>query len=261
MLQFKKELKENVSILVTLAEANLKTTIESTRLGWGWLIINPLIMMGIYYLFVHVILGRGGDNYHLYILTGIITWNLFSASLLQSTSVIGSNAQLFKQVPIPLSIILLIPIFVQMMLACIGCGVIMIWNLSAIGVQTLSVIILIVLTGMISYSLGLFLSVFSMYFKDIQLALHYILRVGFFLTPVLFPAERVLLSEKIPQLLKDIYYLNPMVTLLQAFRQVLLEGIWFDVGRIAIIFLITLCVIQVGVIWLRAHTRQIMKMI
>ncbi len=261
MLQLKDELKKNISVLVTLVDANLKTTIDSTRLGWGWLIINPLFMMGIYYLFVHVILGRGGDNYHLYILTGIIAWNLFSTSLLQSTSVIDSNAQLFKQVPIPFSIIVLIPIFVQMILACVGCGVIMIWNLSAVGVQTLGIFVLIVLTGMISYALGLFLSVIAMYFEDVKLAMHYIIRVGFFLTPVLFPAERVLLSEKIPQLLKDIYYLNPMVTMLQAFRQVLLEGIWFDVGRITIIFLIILCVIQAGLIWLRAHTRQIMKMI
>ncbi len=261
MLQLKDELKENISVLITLVDANLKTTIDNTRLGWGWLIINPLIMMGIYYLFVHIILGRGGDNYHLYILTGIITWNLFSSSLLQATNVIDNNSQLFKQVPIPFSIILLVPIIVQMLLAFIGCSVIMVWNMSAIGVQTLSIIVLIIITGMISYALGLFLSVIALYFKDMKLALHYIIRVGFFLTPVLFPAERVLLSEKIPQLLKDIYYLNPLVTLLQAFRQVLLKGVWFDVGRIAIIFLITLFIIQAGLIWLRFHTRQIMKMI
>ena len=261
MLKLKREIQNNISVLVTLADASLRTTIETTRLGWIWWVINPLVMMGIYYLFIHVILARGGDNYHLYILSGIIAWNQFSTSLIENASVIDKNAQLFKQVAIPFSIILIIPIFVQMVFALIGCFIIMIWNFSAVGVQSISIILLIFLTGMISYALSLFISVFAMYFRDLRQALQYIVRVGFFLTPVLFPAERVLLSEKIPDFLKEIYYLNPMVTMLQSFRKVLLDGVWFDGGRLFIIFVVTLCIIQVGLIWLRANSSQIAKMI
>jgi len=255
------EISSNINALVSLTEANLKTTVETTRLGWFWWVINPIVMMGIYYFFVCIILDRGEDGYHLFILTGIIAWQYFNASLLGSLGVIVQNSQLIKQVPLPIPMLVLIPVLVQMIFAVIGVVVLMVWNYSMLGVHTLMVIPLLVLTGMTSYGVGLFLSTCNVYIGDIEHLLHYVLRMGFFLSPVLFPSERVLGSDKLPGIFKAAYQLNPMATIIPEFREVLLYGRFFNFADYLIVFLCVAALIQLGLFWVRKNSSQIVKLL
>lgn len=255
------EVRSNFSALIALTEANLKTNIQSTRLGWLWWVINPLVMMGIYYFFVGIVLGRGGENYHLFVLTGLIAWQYFSLSLNGATRVIVGNTQLIKQVALPIPMLILIPVLVQMIFGVIGFGVVMVWNFKAVGIHTLSLIPLVLLTGMVSYGLGLFVSVLNVYIGDTDQILNYALRMGFFLSPILFPAEYVLQNEKIPELAKFIFQLNPMAVLITDFRSVLLDGVFFDISDSLVLFACFLVLIQLGLYWIRSKSSQIVRML
>lgn len=256
-----KEIIDNNSALISLTEANLKNTVEMTRLGWIWWVINPIVMMFIYYVFVMGILNRGGDNFHLFILTGLIAWQYFNNSFLASASVIYQNSQLIKQVALPISMLILIPVIVQLIFAIIGCGVLMVWNHSALGLHTFLIIPLLILTGMTSYGLGLFVSVCNVYIGDIEQLLHYIMRMLFFLSPILYSIEDVLQSGRLPEYFKLIFQLNPMAVLISAFRSILLYGEMFEVKQVLILFIIMVVLIQIGLIWVRATSSQIAKMI
>jgi lipopolysaccharide transport system permease protein len=253
------ELQSHCSALVSLTEANLKTTVETTRLGWIWWIINPLVMMGIYYFFVNIILGRGGDNYHLFVLTGLVAWQFFNNSFLGTLRVIFMNQQLLKQVALPIPMLILIPILVQMIFAGIGVMVLVFWNFQLVGFHTLLVLPLIVLTGMTSYALGLFASVINVYIGDIEQLMQYAMRMGFFLSPVLFPAEYVLKSERLPELFKILFQINPMAILIDAFRTVLLDGLVCDVSTLVVLFVVMTIILQFGLVWVRMNTSQIVK--
>lgn len=261
MKQLFREIQENTSALFTLIEVNIKTTVATTRLGWLWWVINPLITMGIYYFFVHVIMDRGGSNYHLFILTGLIAWQTFSAALTGTTKVITSNKQLIRQVALPIAMLTAIPVLVQLFFNSIGIFIILIWNYKAIGWHSLSVILLLILLGLIVYGLGLFLSVLSVYLTDTKQILAYVLRAGFFLSPVLFPASRITESDKLPEIAKIAFQLNPMTWLLTAFREVLLEGHMFSWRRYFIMLSISLVIIQLGLFWQRANASRIIKML
>jgi lipopolysaccharide transport system permease protein len=255
------EIGGNLSALISLSEANLKTTVESTRLGWLWWIISPLLMMGVYYVFISIILDRGGENYHLFILTGLIAWNYFSSAFMGVAGVINQNSQLIKQVALPIPMLLMVPVLVQMVLAVFGVIVIMVWNFGALGIHTFLVIPLILLIGMTSYAFGLFLAVCTMYISDITQLLQYVLRMGFFLTPVLFSADRVLQNESLPEHIRNLYYLNPMVTLIDAFRVVLLDGRAFELSNVLFLLVCIVILIQIGLVWVRMNTPQIVKML
>lgn len=255
------EINSNLSALISLTEANLKTTVATTRLGWLWWIINPLLMMVIYYLFMNVILARGGDNYHLFILTGLIAWQFFSASLTGTTGAIVNNQQLIKQVALPIPMLIMIPVLVQMVFAVIGFAIIILWNYNTIGMQSIMVIPLILITGMVSYAFGLFLSVLNVYVFDTSQMLGYILRMGFFLTPILFPAGYVLDNEKVPQVFKFLFHINPMAIVITAFRSIVLDGVMCDILDI---FTLTVCIIvliQIGLHWVRLNSSRIVKML
>lgn len=218
-------------------------------------------MMGIYYFFVSIVLERGGENYHLFILTGIVAWQYFTTTLLNATKVVENNLQLIKQVALPIPMLITIPVLVQMIFAVFGMGIIMVWNFEAIGFHSILVIPLLILTGMVSYGFGLYVSVINVYFSDTSQILNYVLRMGFFLSPILFPAERILNNEKLPSIFKILFQINPMGVIISSFRDVLLEGKVFDINIILVLTAIVICIIQLGLMWVRANSSQIVKML
>lgn len=247
--------------LIALTEANLKSTVANTRLGWLWWILNPLVMMGVYYFFFVIVLERGGEGYHLFILTGIILWQYFSTALLGVTKVISNNQQLIKQVALPIPMLALIPVLVQMIFALIGVVIVMLWNFKAIGFHSLLALPLVVLTGLASYGFGLFVAVINVYFTDTTQIMSYILRMGLFVSPVLFPAERITLNEKVPEFMKIIFQLNPMAHIIPSSRTVLLDGNAFDYGDILLLAVCLAILVQLGLIWVRKNSSQIVKML
>lgn len=256
-----KEVKDHQSAFITLVRVNIKTTVATTRLGWLWWIINPLIMMAIYYFFVNVLLERGGAGYHLFVLTGLVAWYFFNRSVVEATKVIFNNKQLICQVALPISILVAIPVLVQFFFASIGIIIVMVWSYGTAGFHSLAVVPLMLLIAMVSYGLGLFVSVVNVYVKDTKEIISYALRAGFFLSPILYPTSRVLDSERIPDLAKMIYHCNPMAWIISALRQVLLEETLFNGREFFFLFLISFLLVQAGLFWLRAHSSQIVKML
>jgi ABC-type polysaccharide/polyol phosphate export permease len=256
-----REIRTHQSALVSLTEANLKTSVATTRLGWFWWIINPLVMMGIYYFFVNIVMRRGGDGYPLFVLTGLVAWQIFNNALIGTSQVVANNRLLIKQVALPIPTLTLIPVIVQMIFGSIGLILVLVWNVKAAGLHSFGVVYLVLLTGMLSYGIGLFLAVFNVYLGDTAQMLSYILRMGFFLTPVLFPADYVVGSRRLPEIFKILFELNPMTILITSFRQVLLDGHMFNLGHVFFLTVFLFLLIQLGLLWVRKHASQIVKMI
>jgi len=82
-----------------------------------------------------------------------------------------------------------------------------------------------------------------------------------FLSPILFPASRILESQKLPPFLKKMFALNPMNWIINSLREVLLDGRMFHWNEYFLQLLISLVVIQAGLFWLRANSSQIIKML
>jgi len=261
MIKFFDEIKNHQSAITTLVGVNIKTTVATTRLGWIWWIVNPLILMMIYYMFVNIIMDRGGENYHLFVLIGIVAWQSFSTAVTGTAKAVLTNKQLIRQVALPVSILIIIPILVQLFFNSIGMILVLFWNYQVIGFHSILVIPLLFLIGLIVYGLGLFLSVITVFVRDTTQILAYLLRAGFFLTPILYPASRVLDNEKVPELAKIVFKLNPMTWIISALREVLLEGHVFSWQTFFIITLISLLIIQIGLYWLRKNSSLIIKML
>ncbi len=259
MLAFVKELFANRRAFSALVSVQIKLSVATARLGWIWWIIDPLILMAVYYFLIHVLFGRGGDDYHLFVLCGIVNWQFFSRSLSASSSSISRNSSLIKQVGMPLSILVVIPAVVQIFFAMIGIIIVTIWSYETIGLHSLSVVPLLLLVGLFSFALGLFLSVTEVYLKDIKKLLSYVLRAGFFLSPVLYHESRVLESESIPEVAKLLFSLNPIGWVITETRSVLLYGEEVNWTEYFYLLSVALLMIQLGLLWLRFNSNKIAK--
>lgn len=239
----------------------IKTSVATTRLGFVWWIVDPLIMMMIYYFIVVVIFTRGGPGYHLFVLCGIIAWRFFSSAIIGSSGSLFSNRNLIQQIEFPLPLFVLVQPIVRLFFAIFGIIIIIIWNIEILGWHTLGVIPLLLAITLLSYGIGLFLSVINVYFTDMNKLISYVLRAGFFISPVLFPPSRVLDNEKIPEIVKGVYGLNPMAWIITELRSVILEGQMFSWSEFMILFLVIILIIQIGLIWLRINSSRIVKIL
>jgi ABC-type polysaccharide/polyol phosphate export permease len=233
----------------------------TTRLGLLWWVLDPLIFMGIYYFVVSIVFNRGGPNYHLFALCGIVTFQSFSRSISLSTSSLVRNAGLIKQASIPIFFFVIIPPVVQAFFYLIGLLIILLWNWGVIGLHTLAIVVLVILMPLMACAAGMFLSVCHVYVRDTGKFVAYILRFGFFMSPVLYAPDRIYDNPSIPDLAQNLYALNPMVHYITAVRDLLFYGRMFDVQAICLLFAVTILVLQLGLWFFRNKSLSVPKMI
>jgi ABC-type polysaccharide/polyol phosphate export permease len=215
--------------------------------------------MLLYTFVVKIVFDRGGPNYHLFALCGIVTWQTFARSVNLCSTALTRNSQLIKQTSLPMHLYVMLPPVVQSFFYLIGLGIVAVWNNSVLGWQTLAVFFLFLPMILIPYTLGLFLSIFTVKIPDVGKVVPYLLRFGFYISPILYPPERVYELPNIPPLLKFLYNLNPMVHVITAVRDLLYSGKMFNIKNMSIILVLTLLVMQVGMIYFRASSRFVPK--
>lgn len=259
MFQAFNDIRRNRHALRIQFSVTLKTTVANTKLGVFWWILDPLILMLLYTFVVKIVFNRGGPGYHLFALCGIVTWQCFARSVNLSATALSRNAQLIKQTNLPMHLYVILPPMVQSFFFLIGLTIVAVWNRSAIGWHTLAIFLLLLPMILIPYALGLFLSILTVKVPDVGKVVPYLLRLGFYMSPILYPPERIYELIDIPPLFKSIYALNPMVHIITAVRDLLFYGRMLNYFDIIIIISATLIFIQVGIAFFRGYARLISK--
>ncbi len=261
MIRLSSNIYKNFDAFRVLVGVNIKTTVLSTRLGWLWWVLDPLFLMAIYYFLIKGIFGRGGEDYHVFVLTGIVSWQFFARSLTDVIGAIPGNKQIIQQIAFPLPMLVAVPIVTRLFFAMIGIFIIVCFNYSVVGINTLAVFPILLVITLLSYGLGLIVSVVNIFISDIKQFISYILRAGFFCTPILYPASRLLDSPNIPEQVKFVLQLNPMMWTISALRDVLLIGELYSWLEFTYVLFVAVLIVQIGLFWMRSVSSRIIKML
>ncbi|AMK11289.1 MAG: ABC transporter permease [Pseudodesulfovibrio sp.] len=259
MLRLTRTLTGHRDALAALCGVGLKTTVATTRLGWLWWICDPLFMMGVYYFMVRLVFGRGGPDYHLFALTGIVCWQFFARTVLLTAGSLRRNGQLLSHSTVPPETFTVVPVLIQLFFALIGCAIIVAWHWTGIGPATLWLFPVLGVMGLYALALGALLSVFVVFMPDVSKFADYGLRAGFFLSPVLYPAAAVSGSDRVPELVKAVYGLNPMAWGITAMRGAILDGTSPDTAPFLAALAGGLVLLQLALAVLRANRQNVMK--
>ncbi len=103
-----RELYRYRALIAVLVSRDLKARYRGSVLGFMWSMLNPFLMMLVYWLVFSIYLRNGMENYHVYLFCGLLPWVWFSASLLEGCSSIISGANLVKKVMFPAEILPLV---------------------------------------------------------------------------------------------------------------------------------------------------------
>ena len=88
--------KKNRALLAELVRTDFKLRYQGSVLGYAWSLLHPLmIFLILYVVFVNFLkVGKGIDHYPVYLLLGIVLWNFFRETTMQSLTSIVSRGEL-----------------------------------------------------------------------------------------------------------------------------------------------------------------------
>jgi len=208
---------------VALARRNLMTRYTQTILGPAWFILQPLMLAGVLTLVMGAILGAPSDGmpYVVFAASGTIVWTTFNRSLLETSTSLVTMGPIFSKVYFPrilvpiaalmTSAVEFLPVYALLLLLVWGYGLFSGWLLFLFP-------IFVVLTLLLSFGAGLWLTVLDSYFRDVRLILPFILQFVFYFSPIIYA------SSAVPARWRFWFQLNPVTGLLDGVRWSLIAG-------------------------------------
>lgn len=220
------ELIRRRNLIWELTARNLKVRYRRSVFGFLWSILNPLFNALVFNFVFSTILKTPIERFALFITIGIVVWNAFSASVMESMGTITGSAHMVTRVRFPAEVL---PISTTLT------------NMINFILATPSILIMMAITHtpphvqmimypwallcLFAFSLGIaFLSAATnVFFRDTRNFLDVLISLWFFLTPIIYNLDAVFIS---PQAQRLVYWLNPMASILTLFRHMFYTGYW-----------------------------------
>ena len=243
------ELRRYKDLFLTLAWRDFRVRYAQTTIGFLWAFIQPAITL----IILSLVFGRFAKvdtapiPHIIFTACGLITWTYFAFVMTNSgKSIIESQGMIkkiyFPRLIIPLSkaVVGLIDMSVTVLILI---GLMIYYQITPAGTVWLAPVFLFI--GMIAaLGVGIWLSALTIRFRDFQHIIPFMVQLGLFISPVAFPAEKVLKGS--PDWAVSLYYLNPMAGVVQGFRWSIFGGeppgnmMYISFGVIALIFITSL---------------------
>lgn len=210
--------------------ADFKAGAAKNRLGYMWWVIEPMMMMAVFYFVFGLLLQRGGPGYIYDLLVGVTLWTWFSNTVTRTMQSLERSSGLLQQVYVPKFLLPLVTVVSEffksialvlllLVVLALGKGIAPSWSLLPI---------LLALQLLLAAACGVFVAVFLPFIHDVKFLVQMGLRVAMFTSGVFYRID-----EAVPEEYRQYLLLNPLASLIAEFRQVLVEGATPDWGWLA----------------------------
>lgn len=214
-----KELWQYRELFYFFTWRDIKVKYKQTYLGILWALLQPLGMMLIFtFLFSKTWkIDTTPVHYPIFVLAGLILWNLFSASVSHAGESMIRNANIISKIYFPRLVIpcssILVALFDFMMGLLIFIVFCIIYKQPVSWSAILYAPAAVLLTLMAAFGTGTFLAALNVKYRDFRYTIPFLLQFLFFASQVIYPLHLVQQSW-----LKYILAINPVNTAIELFR-------------------------------------------
>lgn len=242
-----KELYDYRELLVTNVKKEIRGKYKASFLGVLWSFINPLLQVLMYAIVFPYLLRNTGDNYLIYLITGIIPWTYFANVITGCVSCIKDNSGIVKKVyfpriilPISISISGMINFFISciiVVVACLIAGVGLSWHL-------LLIPFVAIVQCILSLGIGLVLGACDAYVHDLEHITTFLLQMLMYGTPIIYSLDMFSNSTSI---LVKLIQLNPLTTIVNSYRDIFLYHQLNNLPNFFFVVILSFVILGVGV--------------
>lgn len=213
---------------VTVPLGELRAHNMHTVLGNVWHVLNPLLLLGVYFVVFGVILDftRGGlSNFLGFLAVGIFLYQYAQKCIIQGAGSVVGNLGLIRSLRFPRAILPISSIIGETIAFVPALGVMFVFVLGTgerPSIKWLMALPVVGALGLVNLGGAFFVARLATVFRDVQNLLPFIFRLLFYASGVLFPVSRFVSEDSA---LWPVFIANPLYAAITLARAVLLEEV------------------------------------
>lgn len=196
---------------------DVKVRYKQTAIGVSWVVLQPLLTMGIFTLFFGRLakLPSDGLPYPVFYFTALVPWTYFATALQSCTSIVVENQRVITKVFFPRLVLPISAVVSGLVDFCIGfvvMGIVVgVYGIRP-GLAALWLPVLLLLAVLTALGVGLWMSALNALYRDVRYVVPFLIQFWMFASPVAYP------SSLVPERWRWLYGLNPMAGVIDGFR-------------------------------------------
>ena len=218
-------MKHNILLAFSFAKRDFKERYVGTGLGQLWYVLSPIITIFIYtvifsdFMKMKLDIVDNSYSYSIYLVPGLLAWTSFSTILMRLNSSILEKSNLIKKINVPVYVYQLGIIITEFGILMLSYSLALIFLLivnQPISLTFLYLLPILFLQTIFAFALGVIISLFTPFFKDLKEAVPIVVQLWFWMTPIIYMKEMI--ADKYPALL--IY--NPFFYFVRIYQDIFL---------------------------------------
>jgi lipopolysaccharide transport system permease protein len=196
---------------------DVKVRYKQTVIGVAWVVLQPLLTMGVFTLFFGRLakLPSDGLAYPVFYFCSLVPWNYFATALQSCTAVVVDNQRVITKVYFPrlvLPISAVVSGLVDFAIGFVVLGVVLALYGIRPGLAAMWLPVLLLLAVLTALGVGLWMSALNALYRDVKYVVPFLVQFWMFASPVAYP------SSLVPERWRWLYGLNPMAGVIDGFR-------------------------------------------
>jgi lipopolysaccharide transport system permease protein len=251
-----RELWSSRELALILALKTLKVRYKQTAVGVAWVLLQPLLGVAIFTVFLGRLAGlesESGVAYPLFVFTGLIMWLYIAGAVSAAAASLFEQRELLTKIYFPRLLAPVAAVIAPLMDLAVSLAIATIFIVWYDARPTFALLLLplwIAAALLLAFAVGAWLAALNVKYRDVRHALPFFLQVWFFASPVVFA------TSVVDERWRYVYALNPAVGIIDGFRWSLASGP--RPGAYALVSLgATLLILVVGVVYFRRVERYI----
>jgi lipopolysaccharide transport system permease protein len=224
-LHYWKDIWRYRELFFFLAWRDILVRYKQTAIGIAWSVLRPLATMLVFTIVFGKLAGltSNGVPYPIMVFAAMLPWQFFANSLSESSNSLIDNANLLTKVYFPRLIVpagSVIVGLVDFFISLIILFGIMAWYHFVPDIRMLLLPFFLALAFLASFGAGLWLSALNVQYRDFRHVVPFLVQFGLYISPVGFS------SAIVPEKWRLLYFLNPMVGVIDGFRWAILGDVF-----------------------------------
>ena len=234
-----------------LAWRDIAVQYKQTIMGVLWAVLRPLLTMMIFVVIFGKIakLPSEGIPYPIFVIAAMLPWTFFATAFASAGNSLIGNASLISKVYFPRLIIPAASIIVGLVDFLISFTILialMFWYSYLPTWHMLTLPIFLLLGFFAAFGSGLFIASLNVKYRDFKFIIPFVVQLGLYISPVAFSTTLV------PEKYQLLYYMNPMVAVIDGFRWAISGGqTAFNMAELIISIVVVSLLCLFGAIYFR----------
>lgn len=209
------QLWEYRHLTLKLAMSEFKLRYKNSVLGFFWSLLEPLMMLTVLYVIFTNLMRFNVEHYQLFLLMGIVSWNMLARGTSMSLNSILGKPSLVQKVYFPREVLVISSCITALLMSLLEFVVFAAFMIFFKVVPDINIIyfpIVLAVEFFMILGISFGLAALNVYFRDVQYIWAVVLQAGFFAAPIIYPISII------PENYVWVIMLNPMTRIIDMLR-------------------------------------------